>query len=171
LSRRPVIMANALPVGAYDRILVATDLSDCSALAIEAARRLGLLDSADVVALHAFDAPAQGMMLRASTTTQQLKNYLADQEEHAGAELEAFLNRLAFKPRERIVRLIETSAAETIRECVRQGRVDLVVLGTRGRSGMARLFLGSVAEDVLRNAEIDVLAVPPGRGAAASPSP
>jgi nucleotide-binding universal stress UspA family protein len=35
------------------------------------------------------------------------------------------------------------------------------VLGTRGRSGLAKVFLGSVAEQVLRTAPIDVLAVPP----------
>lgn len=38
-------------------------------------------------------------------------------------------------------------------------KVDLIVLGTHGRSGLARLFLGSVAEGVLRRAKVPVLVV------------
>jgi nucleotide-binding universal stress UspA family protein len=39
--------------------------------------------------------------------------------------------------------------------------VDLIVLSTRGRSGLAKFLIGSVAEEVLRISSIDVLAVPP----------
>jgi len=39
--------------------------------------------------------------------------------------------------------------------------VDLVALGTRGRKGLERFLLGSVADYVLRGAPTDVLAVPP----------
>ena len=42
-----------------------------------------------------------------------------------------------------------------------EDRPDLIVVGTRGRTGLARLLLGSVAEHVLRAAASDVLAVPP----------
>jgi nucleotide-binding universal stress UspA family protein len=42
-----------------------------------------------------------------------------------------------------------------------EDRPDLLVIGTRGRTGIARLLLGSVAEHVLRAATSDVLAVPP----------
>jgi nucleotide-binding universal stress UspA family protein len=40
------------------------------------------------------------------------------------------------------------------------GRADLIVMGTRGRSGVSRLLLGSVAEAVLRRASCPVLTVP-----------
>ena len=40
-------------------------------------------------------------------------------------------------------------------------RVDLIVMGTHGRSGFDRFLLGSVAEKVLRRAPCDVLVVPP----------
>jgi Universal stress protein family len=40
---------------------------------------------------------------------------------------------------------------------------DLVVIGTQGRSGVAKMLLGSVAEKVLRSFNIDILAVPPAR--------
>lgn len=39
--------------------------------------------------------------------------------------------------------------------------VDLLVIGTRGRSGIAKVLLGSVAEEILRIVDVDILAVPP----------
>lgn len=38
---------------------------------------------------------------------------------------------------------------------------DLLVVGTHGRSGVAKVLLGSVAEEILRSLEVDILAVPP----------
>lgn len=42
-------------------------------------------------------------------------------------------------------------------------RVDLIVLGTHGRSGLRRAVLGSIAEQVIRHASIPVLALPKGK--------
>jgi nucleotide-binding universal stress UspA family protein len=38
--------------------------------------------------------------------------------------------------------------------------VDLIIMGTSGRSGLSRMFLGSVTEQVIRNAPCPVLAIP-----------
>lgn len=53
----------------------------------------------------------------------------------------------------------------TINNYAKAGKVDLIVVGTHGRSGLESWLLGSVAESVLSHAEVDVLAVP--RSAAA----
>ncbi|WP_407945640.1 universal stress protein [Paraburkholderia elongata] len=47
---------------------------------------------------------------------------------------------------------------------------DLVVMGTHGRRGIGRLFLGSVAEAFVRRAEMPVLLVPRERDADEIPS-
>jgi nucleotide-binding universal stress UspA family protein len=47
--------------------------------------------------------------------------------------------------------------AETILEIAREQKVDLIVMGTHGRHGLAHLMLGSVAERVLRDAPCPVL--------------
>jgi universal stress protein A len=47
--------------------------------------------------------------------------------------------------------------AETILETARDQKVDLIVMGTHGRHGIAHLLLGSVAERVLRDAPCPVL--------------
>jgi nucleotide-binding universal stress UspA family protein len=51
------------------------------------------------------------------------------------------------------------SPAPAIRDVAERRRCDLVVLGTHGRSGMAHLLLGSVAEKVVRQAPCPVLTV------------
>jgi nucleotide-binding universal stress UspA family protein len=48
-----------------------------------------------------------------------------------------------------------------ISKAVKKADTDLLVLGTHGYSGVAHMFLGSVAGDVLRDVTCDVLVVPP----------
>jgi nucleotide-binding universal stress UspA family protein len=56
-------------------------------------------------------------------------------------------------------RLAEGNAAEEILRLIEAVRCDLVVMGTHGKTGLARLLTGSVAEEVLRNAPCGVLVV------------
>ncbi len=165
-SHQPIIMANVVPAGRYDRVLVTTDLSDCSETAVTKARELGILDHVETTVVHAFEAPAQSMMIRSSMTMDQLKDYIAEEEERATGEVAEFLRKVGLRPSRSIVQLTELSAAETLRDCVRKQKVDLVVIGTHGRTGAARFFLGSVAEEILRRSEVDVLVVPIARDSA-----
>ena len=50
--------------------------------------------------------------------------------------------------------------ADAIAGLVEQAKSDLLVIGTRGLSGSERLFLGSVAQELMGSLEIDVLSVP-----------
>jgi nucleotide-binding universal stress UspA family protein len=56
-------------------------------------------------------------------------------------------------------RLEEGDAAEKIVEVAKDAEVGLIVIGSQGRGGLARVLLGSVAERVLRNATCPVLTV------------
>jgi nucleotide-binding universal stress UspA family protein len=62
----------------------------------------------------------------------------------------------------------EGSPFEVIERAVKANRPDLLVMGTHGRSGLARALLGSVVEEALRSLDVDILAVPP---AAPTPEP
>jgi nucleotide-binding universal stress UspA family protein len=55
--------------------------------------------------------------------------------------------------------LLEGDPAEQIVRHAREAGIDLIVMGTQGRTGMERLLLGSVAEKVLRDASCSVLVV------------
>jgi nucleotide-binding universal stress UspA family protein len=56
-------------------------------------------------------------------------------------------------------RVLEGSAASAIVACAEELRPQLLVIGSHGRTGLARLALGSVAENVVRNASCSVLTV------------
>ncbi len=59
--------------------------------------------------------------------------------------------------------VVETGApADQIVEFAKQNGVDLIVMGTHGRTGLRRALMGSVAESVVRHAECPVLALKPG---------
>jgi nucleotide-binding universal stress UspA family protein len=55
--------------------------------------------------------------------------------------------------------LLEGVAWEQLVRLARGSKADLIVMGTRGRTGLARLFLGSVAERVIGNPPCPVLTV------------
>ncbi len=54
------------------------------------------------------------------------------------------------------------STADGILNCSKEFAADLIVIGTHSRSGIDRLFMGSVAEDVIRTSTIPVLVIPLG---------
>lgn len=81
----------------------------------------------------------------------------------AKAEAEAYLEEVAGRVREpglEVRRQAETArhASEAILAAARRERAGLVALATHGRSGFARLLAGSVADEVVRNARLPVLA-------------
>ena len=166
-SDRPVLMANGNPAGPYRRILIAMDLSECSADAVRAVRTLALDRKASVSVVHVFDAPAVSMMHRASSTDDQIKDYIADEQERADGELRTFLGKLHLTPVQSILSPADRTPAHHICAAAREVSADLIVVGTRGRTGVAKILLGSVAEEVLRISDRDVLAVPPVRSATA----
>ena len=53
--------------------------------------------------------------------------------------------------------------AEEILEFAKKEQVDLIVMGTHGRTGMEHVFFGSVAEKVIRHSPIPVLVIPSGK--------
>jgi nucleotide-binding universal stress UspA family protein len=66
-------------------------------------------------------------------------------------------------------RLIEGTAAADILEVANATRCDLIVMGTHGRTGLGRLLMGSVAEQVVRKAACPVLTVKTPVGSASMP--
>lgn len=160
-SRKPVLMANALPAGPYRHALIAVDLSEASADAIRAVASLGLDRKVAATVIHVLDAPGAGLLNRASATEKEVQQYIEDERSKAANELSAFLAGLKCSPIEASVRVKKSTTADTILTAAREAGADLVVIGTHGRGAMARLLLGSVAEEVLRISDLDVLAVPP----------
>jgi nucleotide-binding universal stress UspA family protein len=157
----PVLMVNGPPVGLWRRIVVATDLGDASARALGTFKRLGLSGDAEVSLLHTYTPPEE--------TSESAVDPVGDWALHLEALREASADRLAHFAGQtgasgwgRILRPAVMGTAAEILSAAGAASADLLVVGTQGRSGATRFFLGSVAEAVLRSATCDVLAIPPG---------
>jgi nucleotide-binding universal stress UspA family protein len=140
------------------KVLVPTDFSEPSAKAVaygeELARRFG----ASLHVLHAVEEPlAQGW------DAYGFPGLLPERRAEMLADAQRRLEE-AVPPVERDRQATElvTCLGEPHREIVRfanERGIDLIVMGTHGRGGMAHLLLGSVAEKVVRTAPCPVLTV------------
>ncbi len=156
----PVLMVTRDGQRAYESVLAPVDLSQASAVALKTADRLGMLDKVQVTVVHAFLAAAKGKLYIADAPKERIAEYVADVHRRSEKEVGAFLKSHGFLDRgwQRHVR--EGAALEVIPLAIETLRPDLVVVGTHGRSRIARIFIGSVTESLLRTVETDVLAVP-----------
>lgn len=152
----PVLLVKDRVRGPYRRALVGVDFSDCSKIALTFA--LSFLPQASLHVVHAYDVPFAGF-LRGEETRDLVR------KQHQ-AELEALVAELGAAPAgqgegARTVDCILQAGTvrDVINAQVERLQPDILVIGTHGRSGMARALLGSVAEDLLRDPPCDVLAV------------
>ena len=159
-SRFPLLVAVQPPSGPYRRALLALDFDHASRAAARAALALGLFEHTDVVVMHAFDAPAEGMMRRAIDSTATIAEYVAGERSNAEEKLGDLIRELGLPPTDQSVAAINGTPARSILESARQAGADLIVLGTNQRKGFERLLIGSVTEDVIREAQRDVLIIP-----------
>lgn len=141
-----------MPVAPFKHILVGTDFSECSSLAVEEAVDVAMHYGASLTVVHAFemqygyaDAIVEELMI---VQQQQAEQLMAEVLGRVRAQLPAASG---------VVRC--GSPWEQILEVARAGDIDLIVVGTHGRKGLPRAILGSVAEKVVRLAPVSVLTV------------
>ncbi len=139
----------------YRRILLATDFSEISqnAMAVAAvlARRFGsdLIVANVVPSLPNAIAPPESMYA------------CVDMEKLASRDLGKLLESPFCSGIPTSTRLRTGAAAEELLDLAEIEHADLIVMGTHGGKGLGRLLLGSVAEDVCRNAKCPVITVGP----------
>ena len=144
-------------MGRITHILVPADFSPASDAALAWARDLAQQYGAHVSLLHVVTDPrAVGMW-----TPEVYVPANAETQERLLREARERLERaLPADERSRFAVTIDArlgDVAENILEAAREQKVDLIVMGTHGRHGLAHLILGSVAERVLRDATCPVL--------------
>jgi nucleotide-binding universal stress UspA family protein len=138
----------------YERILVPTDGSETVDAVLDAALDLAERDDATVHLLNVADTTRPSL----TTTTGGVEDVL----ERAG---ETIVSTATERVRERgldvVTEVRQGRPASTIVEYAAGANVDLVVMPTHGRTGVARLFLGSVTERVVRQSDVPVLTIRP----------
>jgi nucleotide-binding universal stress UspA family protein len=137
-------------------ILVATDLSDLDRL-MPAALQEGQESGARLILLHVL-ASGIGMSIDAIGMPYYDPAAAID---FAAKTLEPWRTKAIDQKVACDVLIREGNAAQQIATAIRQFNVDRILLGTRSRSKVSKLLLGSVAEQVLRSVNIPVITVGP----------
>jgi nucleotide-binding universal stress UspA family protein len=145
------------------RILVAVDGSDTSMKAADYAITLAKNNDnneAEIFVINVIDIPPIFKMLP-SETRKQLIRMGRQQASQIFDTIEQMAKRHDVKTNKINTEMVETSmsAADAIIRYAKEKGVDLIVVGTKGRSGMSKALLGSVASKVLTYSPCSVLVV------------
>jgi len=146
----------------FHRILACTDFSEPGDRAVEMA--FGLCQDADctVTLLHVVDLPQPPNPLYAHYVPNEAIDHstLQDIEAKARAALGERVPAVAAAMGLTVSYAVpQGDAAQCIVEAAKAANAEVIVMGTRGRSGLETLLLGSVADRVLRTSRCAVLVV------------
>ena len=168
-ARVPVLLARSVPDGEPRRILTAVDESPHARAALAWTRLLAQRFGAAVTACHVFRPVFLGAA-RAVSGMEASAELETEQRRQTREWLEGVLRQSGFRNGDAAVRIEAGDPASALVAAQRGGGFDLVVIGSRGAGGAARLLLGSVANGVLRGASCPVLVVSDREAAGAPPS-
>jgi nucleotide-binding universal stress UspA family protein len=140
-----------------DNILVATDFSPASKAATRFAIAITRRHSAKLLMVHVASSQSEGPLMDAWRAGQaEIMDHLV------AGRLTGIQHELLVKPGD---------VWEVLSELIRERAIDLVVVGTHGRTGVWKLIMGSVAEKIFRLAPCPVLIVGPASSQAPETGP
>jgi nucleotide-binding universal stress UspA family protein len=136
------------------RILVATDFSDASEVALDYAIGLAKALGAKITVFHSYELPIYGFPDGALIATAEMATAIMT---GAQAGLDAMCKRREGSGVELTQVVRQGMASEDVHRVAEEVGADLIVIGTHGRKGLAHALLGSVAEKIIRTATRPVL--------------
>ncbi|MEN6609750.1 MAG: universal stress protein [Methanoregulaceae archaeon] len=139
--------------GLFRKILVATDGSENNRTAVSEAVRIAAADGSNLYAVYVIDTT----VFESASTDAPVTDLYRVLRKEAQESLDKVKTLAGGVPVETVI-LEGKPAGEIVRFAEKNG-IDLIVLGTRGKSGIERLLLGSVADKVIRTAGTRVLIV------------
>jgi nucleotide-binding universal stress UspA family protein len=135
--------------------LYLTDFSEPSEAALPFAVSIAREFGSKVHALHVLIPK-----MYTYTTPDMTMASMEAQEEAAQRDIERLGSQLTGLPHECIVER-GVDIWQSLERAIKDYNIDLIVLGTRGRTGAQKLLLGSVAEEVFRRSQVPVLTIGP----------
>ncbi|HAT1597566.1 universal stress protein [Legionella pneumophila] len=157
-SHVPVLLIKKEPDFAYDKILIATDLSEANKKTVQFAfhcfpnATFQLLYIVDVY-YRQFLNPNDLDEKFTDTKHPKIKNILE--------KLDVFLSKCGVDKGKVEKKIIGGYYADAILEQANQWKADLLAFGTQGKSRLHYLLMGSVAKRILHLSSLDMLVVPP----------
>jgi nucleotide-binding universal stress UspA family protein len=148
----------------FEKMLVCVDGSESSMKAADYAVMLAKQNGAQVIALHVIVSQL-GYAYSTGTFGLVTPNTINDMLEKSKQEAQRWFDEIGKNAAANGVKLLTevvaspTSTVPAIVNYAENNKVDLIVVGTRGRSGFTKLLLGSVASGVVTYASCPVMVV------------
>lgn len=140
----------------YSHIAIATDFSETADRAVRIGGRLAQRFGSKVSLLHVFDPSPYVSLLEPRNPGEAEETMAGAARKELSKSREALLTDVE---NVELVPLRHDSPAAGLGDWADENGVDLIVVGTRGRSGIVRMLVGSVAERIVRYASCDVMVV------------
>lgn len=165
----PVLVVNGTADRSYRSLLLATDMSDVSVHVARSLISMSVLEQAYTWIVHAFEPPYHGLLSRypaeAAVYRQQWRRVLSAEVLQKLSAEGVDLSRVE-------VVVEHARPLDAIQKCLQISHPELLVIGTSRWFMLKRILFGSVADQVLRRVDCDVLAIsPPARGRVAMSRP
>ncbi len=141
---------------AFRQILIATDFSDASQRAFDYALAIARRYGSTLSVVHAIP-PEPWDEIPLEPLPRELNRHWTEAEQ----KMNSLSQDAAMKYVKHHLLLEQGQVWDVLASVIEREDVDLLVLGTRGRSGLKKLALGSVAEQVVRQAKCPVLTIGP----------
>ena len=143
----------------YKKILVPLDGSPLAESVLEHVRSIAKCTGAEVVLLRVVTLPVSAYMLATDP------HFVVNTSDDMQARALEYLNDVAAGLRKEgipvAIKICSGVVSDTIQELAALMQVDLIAMSTHGRGGLARWVIGSVADQLVRNAKTPILLIRP----------
>jgi nucleotide-binding universal stress UspA family protein len=151
---------NMIDYPKYKKVLFCTDFSKISDCAFDYAFGIAKRDEGMLYILHVIPVTPQQYHLERHLTKKQLDDIAANLDKDREKMFnDKYLSHIKDKTKVKIVTK-SGEEDEKILEFIKKEKIDIIVIGTHGRTGIEHVFLGSVAEKVIRRSPIPVFVIP-----------
>lgn len=137
-------------------ILVPTDFGEPAEAALTAALEYAKVFGSEIVLLHAFEVPVVGFPDGAVVATAELTSRILEGAQ-AALDRQVMSHEGSGVPIRGVIK--QGDPYRVVNETAQEVGAGLIAIGTHGRKGLSRALLGSVAERVVRTAQVPVLTV------------
>jgi nucleotide-binding universal stress UspA family protein len=161
LAGCPTLIVNIKPRMRYSAVVIAAEISDAFIRVARLAGSLRLLDAPSVSIVHGFESPYRGPMYSMGFHLHSAKRNIEEWEKAAGKRLRLTLDAAGVESSHFRLCFQQTKPLRAIQREIRRVQPELLIVGTKERAMLNRIVRGSVANDMLRTLECDILVAAP----------
>ena len=142
------------------KILCAVDLSDHSKMVADYAMAMAKAFGAEITVLYT--APSLSQYVGFHVPPSSIENFVGEIVSGAEQSMNEFMDEVFTDPEVTVEgKILSGYAAQEIVSYADANSVDIIVMGTHGRTGIDRMLFGSVAEKVVKTATVPVMTIRP----------